>query len=242
MPDARDQFAADDRRPRAIPHRMARVLRLLPDPARAHEPGSLDSPEIAFGSLAAMAERAQPIYGASPLRHREVRRIGRCRFTDGTLAHVRTPGGSTRPTKSCVRLSWSPPNLHACAGLTRSNRRGTDPYARWCGRGGVARRPPIPILGTKRAFKVLRRRSDVEGRADMARTLPEGDPRYATDFYRERMVQVAHLGAGAPQVHGGLGRAFARNYVRRSSLEYSGLRGEGSIPVPLPPPASRASR
>src|SRR5262249_8886858 len=28
---------------------------------------------------------------------------------------------------------------------TRSNRRGTDPYARWCGRGGAARRPPIPI-------------------------------------------------------------------------------------------------
>jgi hypothetical protein len=49
-------------------------------------------------------------------------------------------------------------------------------------------------------------------------------------------VQVAHQGAGAPQVHGGLGRAFARNYVRRNSLEYSGLRGEGSIPVPLPPP------
>src|ERR1700716_1549566 len=56
-------------------------------------------------------------------------------------------------------------------------------------------------------------------------------------FYREWMVQVAHQGAGAPRVHGGLGRAFARNYVRRSSLEYSGLRGEGSIPVPLPPPA-----
>ena len=55
-------------------------------------------------------------------------------------------------------------------------------------------------------------------------------------FYRERIVQVAHQGAGAPQVHGGLGRAFARNYVRRSSLEYSGLRGEGSNPVPLPPP------
>ena len=26
-----------------------------------------------------------------------------------------------------------------------SNRHGTDPYAWWCGRGGVARRPPIPI-------------------------------------------------------------------------------------------------
>src|SRR6266436_1978359 len=55
-------------------------------------------------------------------------------------------------------------------------------------------------------------------------------------FYPEWMVQVAHQGAGAPQVHGGLGRAFARNYVRRNSLEYSGLRGEGSNPVPLPPP------
>ena len=26
-----------------------------------------------------------------------------------------------------------------------SNRRGTDPYARWWGRGGIARCPPIPI-------------------------------------------------------------------------------------------------
>src|SRR6266850_4065528 len=45
-------------------------------------------------------------------------------------------------------------------------------------------------------------------------------------------------GGGAPQVHGGLGRAFARNYVRRNSLEYSGLPGEGSTPVPLPPPST----
>src|SRR6266478_8598518 len=51
--------------------------------------------------------------------------------------------------------------------------------------------------GTKRTFKVLRRRSDVEGRADMARTLPEGDPRYATDFL-PRMD-----GAGCPPGGGG---------------------------------------
>jgi hypothetical protein len=69
----------------------------------------------------------------------------------------------------------------------------------------------------------------------MARPLPEGDPRYATDF----LPRMDGAGAGAPQVHGGLGRAFARNYVRRSSLEYSGLRGEGSIPVPLPPPPTQ---
>jgi len=30
--------------------------------------------------------------------------------------------------------------------LIRSNRRGTDPYARWCGRGGAVRRPPISII------------------------------------------------------------------------------------------------
>src|SRR4029077_10816853 len=37
--------------------------------------------------------------------------------------------------------------------LNPSNRRGTDPYARWCGRGGIARCPPIPI---DRASTVLR--------------------------------------------------------------------------------------
>jgi hypothetical protein len=36
-----------------------------------------------------------------------------------------------------------------------SNRRGTDPYARWCGRGGAARLPPIPIFGTKRRIQPL---------------------------------------------------------------------------------------
>src|SRR3977135_3819325 len=92
--------------------------------------------------------------------------------------------------------------------------------------------------GTKRTFKVLRRRSDVEGRADMARTLPEGDPRYATYFLPRMDGAGCPLGGGGLGfTYGGLGRAFARNYVLRSSLEYPGLRGEGSTPVPLPPPA-----
>jgi hypothetical protein len=29
--------------------------------------------------------------------------------------------------------------------LNPPNRHGTDPYAWWCGRGGIARCPPIPI-------------------------------------------------------------------------------------------------
>jgi hypothetical protein len=53
----------------------------------------------------------------------------------------------------------------------------------------------------------------------------------------------ASLLRGAPRfAYGGPWRAFARNHARRSSLEYPGLRGEGSTPVSLPPPATRAPR
>jgi hypothetical protein len=37
---------------------------------------------------------------------------------------------------------------------------------------------------------------DVEGRADMARTLPEGDPRYVTDFLPRMDGAGCPLGAG----------------------------------------------
>ena len=39
------------------------------------------------------------------------------------------------------------PTSCRCPSLTPSNRRVRDPYARWCGRGGTARCPPIPIIG-----------------------------------------------------------------------------------------------
>jgi hypothetical protein len=53
--------------------------------------------------------------------------------------------GPTGAAQQLFRLARSSPNLCARPSLTRSNRRGTDPYARWCGRGGAARHPPIPI-------------------------------------------------------------------------------------------------
>src|SRR3981189_2561513 len=40
----------------------------------------------------------------------------------------------------------------------------------------------MPVHSSRWSLTDRRRRSDVEGRADMARPLPEGDPRYATDF------------------------------------------------------------
>src|SRR6516225_8678823 len=74
---------------------MARLLRLLPDPAGAHKPGSLDPPKITLVSLAAVAERAQPLQRTAPSRRTKVPCSGRRRFADRALAHVRTPGGPT---------------------------------------------------------------------------------------------------------------------------------------------------
>ena len=131
---------------------MARLLRLLPNSASPHELRSVDPSKIAFVSLAAMANQAKPLRGVTPSRRSKVCRSGRSWFTDWALAHVRTSGGPTSPTQRLFRVARSSPNLCARPSLTRSNRRGTDPYARWCGRGGVARRPPIPILGGKCAY------------------------------------------------------------------------------------------
>src|SRR5712672_2612538 len=146
-PNTGDQPTAAARRPDAIPHRMARLLRLLPDPTRAHEPGSVDPPKITLVSLAAMAERAQSLQRTAPSWRAKVQCSSRRRFTDGVLAHVRTPGGPTSSAQPLFRLTPSPPTPCRCPSLTRSNRRGTDPYARWWGRGGTARCPPIPIKG-----------------------------------------------------------------------------------------------
>src|SRR5277367_5760478 len=126
---------------------MARLLRLLPDPAGAHQPGSVDSPKTTFVSLAAVEERAQPLQRTAPSWRAKVQCCGRRRFTDRILAYVRTPGGPTGPAQPLFRRTQSAPTLCLCSGLTQSNRRGTDPYARWCGRGGTARCPPIPISG-----------------------------------------------------------------------------------------------
>src|SRR5438270_11525373 len=114
---------------------MARLLRLLPDPSRAHEPGSVDPPKITLVSLAAVAERAQSLQRTAPSWRAKVPCTGRRRFTDGVLANVRTPGGPTSPAQPLFRLTRSPPTPCLCPSLTQSNRRGTDPYARWWGRG-----------------------------------------------------------------------------------------------------------
>src|SRR5207249_8986916 len=100
-------------------HRMARLLRLLPDPTCSHKPGSVDPPKITLVSLAAVAERAQPLQRTAPSRRTEVQCSGRRRFADGVLAHVRTPGGSTSTAQPLLRLAWSRPAPCLCSSLTR---------------------------------------------------------------------------------------------------------------------------
>ena len=121
------------------------ILRLLPDPTSAHELGSVDSPKIAYVSLAAVGERAQSLQRTAAQKRAKVPSSGCRRHANGILAHVRTPGGPTGPTKQLFRPTRSTPTLCRRQSLTRSNRRGTDPYARWCGRGGAEKHPPIPI-------------------------------------------------------------------------------------------------
>ena len=86
-------------------------------------------------------------------RYAQLRRLGVshfhaarcCRVGAWALAHGSPCGGAAGFAQRLLRLD-RPSSLGGIANrLTRSNRRGTDPYARWCGRGGAARLPPIPI-------------------------------------------------------------------------------------------------
>src|SRR6516162_5595822 len=140
---------------------MARLLRLLPDPACAHQPGSVDSPKTTLVSLAAVAERAQPLQRTAPSRRTEVQCSGRRRFTDGDLAHVRTPGGPTGPAQPLFRLTRSPPTPCLCPSLTPSNRRGTRPVCPVVWEGWHREVSPYPDLRPTTAPRHDRREGEV---------------------------------------------------------------------------------
>src|SRR6516162_431968 len=66
--------------------------------------------------------------------------VGGCQGTEPVVA---------KPAPQSPALASTPCR---CPSLTPSNRRVRDPYARWCGRGGTARCPPIPINDPKPTF------------------------------------------------------------------------------------------
>src|SRR5271157_2113971 len=75
------------------------------------------------------------------------------------MAHGSPCDGTAGPIQRLFRLD-RPSSVGGLVNrLTRSNRRGTDPYARWCGRGGAARLPPIPINNPRETGSRSRRQS-----------------------------------------------------------------------------------
>ena len=141
--DARSQCTAADRASGAIPDRLARLLRLLPDSDRGTE-------------LDAWIRRRLRMYiwrqwkngrigMDAPPRRVPLPRGRCCRGKVWVLAHGSPCDGAASHAQRLLRLD-RPSSVGGIADrLIRSNRRGTDPYARWCGRGGAARLPPIPI-------------------------------------------------------------------------------------------------
>ena len=78
------------------------------------------------------------------------RRCRRARHDDGLecqrpVADVSYARGANRTPGLVLRRSRIAKISSSAKHLTQPNRRGTDPYARWCGRREVVRLPPIPI-------------------------------------------------------------------------------------------------
>src|SRR5207245_1937768 len=104
--------------------------------------GSAEDYECTFGGNGRTAPTASRNCGAVACRS-STRRLPPARRPDsGACQDTRR---SNRPCATPLSMPSAPPTLCPLPSLTRSNRRGTDPYAQWCGRGGTARCPPIPI-------------------------------------------------------------------------------------------------
>jgi len=80
------------------------------------------------------------------MKGRQVRR-----GTSNREAEVKPRGPGAKADLPIVNCDTESP-MFACRHLTLPNRRGTDPYARWCGRGGAVRLPPIPICCLSKRF------------------------------------------------------------------------------------------
>ena len=108
-------------------------------------PGLLDSSPITHVYLASMEERPDSVRAIAPSGCVPLPRGGCRRLGVWVLAHGSPCDGAAGPVQRLFRLARPSSGGGLANRLTRSNRRGTDPYARWCGRGGAARLPPIPI-------------------------------------------------------------------------------------------------
>jgi hypothetical protein len=125
----------------------------------SREYSGLSMPAVTFLNIR-RSERHEVFGRSAAVRSVGVQYFIMAHHNNGSVVPIRgNPGYSLTippqncPHDTCADLPRYPsPPLCSRQGLTRSNRRGTDPYAWWCGRGDAARRPAIPILGHEDQF------------------------------------------------------------------------------------------
>ena len=138
------QPGADDRRPEPTTAGMGRLLRLQPV-ARVAIARRLDHDDACVASSGSSGRRAASAIGtSSPEGPRTGGQRGHLQ-PKGTVADELLRSAAPRLHQQPLQSSGSASPWTSSWMLNPPNRRGTDPYARWCGRGGAARRPPIPI-------------------------------------------------------------------------------------------------
>ncbi len=124
---------------------VASLFWLLPNTPGVAQPRCMDSSPAADGLVETVAKWSEPLCSTAKAGC-FARPCSYCGGSQvGTLADV-APYHRATSLAECLFLcarSASIRNGISCS--TLSNRRGTDPYARWCGRGETARCPPIPI-------------------------------------------------------------------------------------------------
>jgi group II intron reverse transcriptase/maturase len=126
---------------------LVRLFRVLSDARTAAQSGGVGATAVAMPCLDAMAHRQATLHRAAPTWDRTVAR--RRHHRGGTSARPLASQSASRPPSHSAqhllcrqRSSYPGPGRRMTPATEPPC---TDPYARWWGRGGAVRLPPIPI-------------------------------------------------------------------------------------------------
>ena len=139
-----------------LPRRVAGILRLLRDPLGTAQHRPMGQTAAPRHRLAAVEAWAYPLCGAAPPRRRQGPSGSNRREFLRPVADRQQSRALLRTAQRLLRPAWPRLSGEPCRRIKPSNRRGTDPYARWCGRGGAVRLPPIPITFSEGAGRASR--------------------------------------------------------------------------------------
>src|SRR5208282_6053409 len=140
------QHEDDNGRAGSVYAGLARLFRLLPNARGADRSHSLGPVATAGRSLAPMENTTAPPGGSCRKWGLAMGCKEHGRQRPRSMASCPQPSPLRRAPQCVLQIARSPiPVRRVLAQLLEPPC--TDPYARWCGRGGAARLPPIPIFG-----------------------------------------------------------------------------------------------